>query len=596
MKKNNIKTLVKIWKNFHKYVMGLSVAVFALTLSFIVYRIDDQISFFSADITDTDYKMSPLGLNEQCEISNQVQLKVSGGSGNYDWGFIGNGVNGQYGTLVLNENNQITRTDEVLSTTENIITYIAPPGSLIEAPGSVMVKVSDKYAVDKSGNPLDEVFTINLKPSCVKEVQFVDPDPLEEHTAKKGVAFTLKTVKAVLYNGMEFLYEMPHPRLKALVNPPQEYGYFESYRYFYPTRATGNVELFAVIDPDDPATAPGEIAASVKPLSLVYTEPECGINGKLVYGQGGASSNNDSGYQLMPIESRMKVGENRVIHVKDGKESYVYSSSDKSVVEVVGINELNIQDEEEDDDEDDGTESEEVNTVADSIYSAKKPVVTDYAVIKAVGEGSASIFVFDEFGCTAVYTVDVGNFQPIIEYAKFIGNSIVAKGSSKVLHMKVSDLDTIDDIIDIDIQLIKGLHSGSIPSDARTFNIIDYEEEIKIETEDGAKENEQKDFAYIKYYEIPILIPDLIELTDGYYTVLISIMDKRSSSIGDFNKVTKTVSIKVGTGDIGDIDGDGEIKTDDVIKALRIYSGQDSADKKIDLVDIISILRLLTGN
>lgn len=539
------------------------------------------------NVYESGHFSDPLDSNVQCVANNDQVLKITGGSGYYEWNFTGNGVDGVFGSLTDGET-VIDDSDQILITQETQVTYVAPAVDSLSKLGSVQIVVRDRYYEDDDGKPQSKTFTINLRPSCVKNIMFIDPEAGETYPVRKGIPMALSTISAILENGQQFIYDLPHLRID-LATKPTDAGYFEGKKYFYTTESAGYGSLYAYIDQEDAATNSGSWVYT-DPLSLAFAEQACSLSETLYQGLGGGfdSSTYVNSKEPWPLAARIKTGENKVIFVEDGNDQYIFTSSDPSVIAVQTLSELNSS-----------LSGSSSNEESDEDYQT--PTVTDYAVLTGVGSGVATVFVTDKSGCTAILTIYVDNFVPEIEYAKFVGNAGIAKGARETLYLKVSDLDTIDDLFEIETQLIKGEYDSvdDIPATAQTFDIADEDNSIESEaTQSGTEETSdgETQSVYTRLFKIPIFIPEYSELTDGTYTLLVTITDTRMESSNGANQIQTVLSLEVGdTVSIsGDITGDGTVDMIDAIQALRIFSKQTTSQTEVSLLDIITILRTVT--
>jgi hypothetical protein len=570
-----------------------------------MYKVDFLYSniAFRADLLAVEEVSNPLSSFEQCHDTAQTVLKIKGGSGYYEWYFTGSGIDGVYGTLMANQENYVTTSNQILTTREQQVVYIAPETSRVQRYGSIQVAAQDQYAVDASGYPLKQIFTINITPACISNLVFTDPAGTSRLEVSKGVPFAVKSIKAILSNGIEYIYNLPNQRIKLMVDPADA-GYFEGQKYFYGVKNSGQANLYAVVDQIDPATESGSFAYTNPPLDIKFTEPLCQIQGQLVYGEGGGFGDRILLNQPVAVDNRMRTGENRVIYVAGGKDRYIYSSSNKKVVDIISLADL-VQNNQNGETQADltsiETEGEEAPFFLNQLNAKVDPVVTDYAVLYAIGSGAATIFIIDDTGCTAIQNIYVDNFPPRIEYAEFRGTASLVKGANDTLYLKLIELNSMEeDIIDIDARMVKGFYSDvdKIPDTAVKYTITDLSNPIVSKVESSTPDAESTapvaTSSYVRTYEIPISIPDYTEITNGYYTIIITVIDKRIDLVQGLNKVKKAVTLRIGPGKSGDISGEGKVDIADAVLALKIFTGQDNSGAEITLMDIIAILKQIT--
>jgi len=116
-------------------------------------------------------------------------------------------------------------------------------------------------------------------------------------------------------------------------------------------------------------------------------------------------------------------------------------------------------------------------------------------------------------------TVEAG---PVIEYARRIGTGAITKGGQINLQMKVTDVDTIADIQDINISLVKSEFSAyneiNADSGAVWFAATAYPDQIVTEEEsapaDGVTPAAPTALVF-RTYDIPVTIPGDANLFDG---------------------------------------------------------------------------------
>jgi len=192
---------------------------------------------------------------------------------------------------------------------------------------------------------------------------------------------------------------------------------------------------------------------------------------------------------------------------------------------------------------------------------------------------------------------------PVIEFLRMVGGlASIQQGDTIHLSAKVSDVDTVSNISDITVSLVKTKLTNyedirvAPPSEATWFAMSPFVDDIKIEqsnqpadqaaqpvagdTTGGTTDDTSGDTGGtvapsgsqalpFRVYDIPFQIPTLAGLYDGDYALVIEITDKENH---EAHYVLSPFHIgKVASGDVS---GDGKIDMRDVILAFRIASGK----------------------
>lgn len=197
-----------------------------------------------------------------------------------------------------------------------------------------------------------------------------------------------------------------------------------------------------------------------------------------------------------------------------------------------------------------------------------KSVVYENSTLKAEYENANSIK-----AVSSTLTI-ISESGPVIESIKRIGSTPITKGSQINLEMKVTDVDTIADIQDIRIYLVKSNYStyNEIDADASAvwFDAITYPDDIIVTEEGDDPETESVPALLFKVYDLPVGIPNNSALFDGHYKLIISITDS------EVNTLNYVYPIYIGPVAMGDVTGDGQVTIADVFLAYQIYTGAKS--------------------
>ena len=164
---------------------------------------------------------------------------------------------------------------------------------------------------------------------------------------------------------------------------------------------------------------------------------------------------------------------------------------------------------------------------------------------------------------------------PVIESIIRVGSGPITKNSQVNLRVKVTDVDTITDIQDIEISVVKSAFSNYneilADSGAVWYTVTTYPELIEVVdqgTEGGTTPPAPAVPALnFRTYNLPVQIPNDENLFDGPYKLVISITDAASHTIN------YVYPISIGEMASGDVNGDGVVNMIDVILAYQIAAG-----------------------
>ncbi|MBU0727440.1 Ig-like domain-containing protein [Patescibacteria group bacterium] len=183
---------------------------------------------------------------------------------------------------------------------------------------------------------------------------------------------------------------------------------------------------------------------------------------------------------------------------------------------------------------------------------------------------------------------------PVIDYLYRIGVGSITEGSQVELEMKVSDVDSIADIQDINIKIVDA-DDPLVIFDSTAFTDI-----LDIVVEEEGDEGESA-APYYRIYTIPVQIPESASLYDGNYYISITVTDTNSHSYG------YDLPIYIGEVASGDVNGDGDLNMVDVIYLFQIASGtitgtasqleasDVNGDGNITMVDVIILFQTIAS-
>jgi hypothetical protein len=158
---------------------------------------------------------------------------------------------------------------------------------------------------------------------------------------------------------------------------------------------------------------------------------------------------------------------------------------------------------------------------------------------------------------------------PVIEFVRRIGTGSILGGDTVDLQVKVTDVDTIADIAELNVLLAKSAYDTYdeiIAHPVDYFSVETYLSNVEVEEEVDGTATLVPEPSF-KTYEIPVYIPQSTGLFDGDYKLLIEITDASS------NVVRAVYPIYIGEVASGDVNGDSQITMIDVYFAFQIYSG-----------------------
>lgn len=589
-KKTQKKSTGRTYASTHFFrLASFGGGLFVLLFSLISIGYQGSQSLLQASLIPENSQFDPLNLDVPCSATNEIPLPINGGSDTQIWAFEGAGISGVYGTI-SDGTSTISTIGESFETGE-LVTYTAPTSDEIPNPGTIYVKVTDTLLVDLvTGEPQSVTFTIHVGPSCIEQINLVDPAPGTELIAQQGQPFIINTVEAILFNGDTVTYQLPHEDIYYSVEP-EGFGTFTQ-NAFYTTVQAG-IAFLRIFVPDSVFGVPGVTIASA-PIAVTIGSPSCELTTEILTGEGGSINDVVSSSNPAPHEKYLGLGESWILHVSGniGVES-IWNTSDESIVMVeplvTGSTESTTTDE----------EGNEVTSTAS--------VQTDFAKLTAVSRGVATITVTDSTGCTALLTVYVDMFPAEIIYAVLEGALGITIGNARNLLLQVEHLGGIDQIANIQVLLVKGrINSPAELGATPVYDVIDITREIEeqlIEPPDTAATDEEgipidpNLAAFTKLYTIPIYVPDVPGITNGRYTLMVIVTDQNAPSTGIFETYTP-VPVYVSDGVALDFTGNNRVDIGDVVMMLRYITGAEQPPlgyEDLNLGDLIIVLRYLTG-
>ncbi len=213
---------------------------------------------------------------------------------------------------------------------------------------------------------------------------------------------------------------------------------------------------------------------------------------------------------------------------------------------------------------------------------------------------------------------------PVVEFLKRIGNGPILKGASLLLQAKITDVNTVADVQDIMVHLVKSNQSSyqNILSDpdAVWFAAMPYVDQVTVvdqgdaqpqeapadpenpEAEAPAPQPAPEPALPYRIYNIPVDMPIDGTLFDGLYRLVFSITDKNNHT------AHAVYSITLGQVASGDVNQDGAFNMIDVIIAFQIAAGMianptpeqiAAADANgsgsVTMIDVILLYQTLVG-
>ncbi len=176
---------------------------------------------------------------------------------------------------------------------------------------------------------------------------------------------------------------------------------------------------------------------------------------------------------------------------------------------------------------------------------------------------------------------------PVIEYVRIIGSGSLERGGRANLSARVSDVDTLSDIQEIQTSIVRTTETvyNQIASDASAvwFTATPYPDQLVV-TESGSAPAAPAEGGEgagtpppapsapgaknYKIYQFPVEIPRDQNLTDGNYQLVLQISDKAG------HESVAVTPIYVGSKATGDINGDGNIDQLDVFLVYQFANGK----------------------
>ncbi len=160
-------------------------------------------------------------------------------------------------------------------------------------------------------------------------------------------------------------------------------------------------------------------------------------------------------------------------------------------------------------------------------------------------------------------TVIVGDAVPFIESMRLAGNEGMAKGTSDTLYVRMRHVDTLSQIGDMELDLVKGRFTTaeSIPVGVQHFFIELVEEDI-FKQAGGDR---------TALLEIPFFVPLLDDIKTGTHTLRLYVNNVNGNAGRD--SVVGVLPVYIGEPVAGDANLDGEVDLIDAVYAMRFVSG-----------------------
>lgn len=182
-----------------------------------------------------------------------------------------------------------------------------------------------------------------------------------------------------------------------------------------------------------------------------------------------------------------------------------------------------------------------------------------------------------------------------IQYANLEGGIGITKGNARNLLLQVEHRGGIDQISNIQVLLVKGrINNPSQLGSSPVYDVIDINRDITATTGTSSGGGQGM---LTKLFTIPIYVPDLPGMTNGRYTLLVTLTDPNTSTTGIYQGYA-SVPVFVSNGVALDFTGNNRIDIGDVVMMLRFISGAAQAPagyEDLSLADLIIVLRYLAS-
>ena len=173
---------------------------------------------------------------------------------------------------------------------------------------------------------------------------------------------------------------------------------------------------------------------------------------------------------------------------------------------------------------------------------------------------------------------------PIIDFVKVVGAGAILKGGKVDLLAKIKDIDTVDDLQELTVSLVKTNKSvyADILNDSSAvwFKVNSFLDKIEVtpvadvaavaddSTPTPAPATPQTPASQFKNFNLPIQIPFDGNLFDGAYKLVVFVADKAG------HEANFVLPIYIGKVPSGDVNMDGKINMIDVILTFQIANGK----------------------
>lgn len=180
-----------------------------------------------------------------------------------------------------------------------------------------------------------------------------------------------------------------------------------------------------------------------------------------------------------------------------------------------------------------------------------------------------------------------------------IGNLSATKGTTQDLYVRILSPGGNETIAGIEVKMFKGAFSEFTPptTSAQVFDVLDVGAEIKM-LEENVVVMSGATTTYSTLYQLPMLIPDYQNLTNGTYTYFLTAFDT------NLQETKAYLQTAVGVVTNGDINGDQSIDILDVVKVVMFFLNSNlnpsaselqavdfNQNQLIDLTDVVKVIQ-----